>query len=94
MAKKILMFYLSDCPHCVGAMRYEDELRRENPAYRALQIERIDEAEDPKTADEYDYYWVPTYYVDGVKAHEGRNTKADVRKVFDAAAGLNGGNVF
>ena len=85
MSKKILMFYLSDCPHCRGAMRFEEELRRENPAYAALRIERIDEAADPKTAEKYDYYFVPTYYVDGVKVHEGRNGKADIKRVFDSA---------
>ncbi|GHV00553.1 hypothetical protein FACS1894211_08130 [Clostridia bacterium] len=79
------MFYLSDCPHCHGAMRYEEELRAENPAYQALQIERIEESDNPETAEKYDYYYVPTYYADGVKIHEGRNSKAEIRKVFDAA---------
>ena len=85
MSKKILMFYLSHCPHCMGAMRYEDELRRENPDYRALEIERIEESESAETAAKYDYYYVPTYYVGGVKVHEGRNCKADIKRVFENA---------
>jgi hypothetical protein len=25
----------------------------------------------PDIADQYDYYYVPTYYLDGIKFHEG-----------------------
>ena len=76
------MFYL---PHCQGAMRYEEELRRQNPAYAALDVERIDEGEEPARAGQYDYYLVPTYYVAGVKVHEGRNGRSDIKRVFDTA---------
>ena len=35
----------------------------------------------------FDYYYVPCYYVDGVKVHEGHAERADVEAVFRAAAG-------
>lgn len=38
-------------------------------------------------ADTFDYYYVPCYYVDGVKVHEGHAERADVEAVFRAAAG-------
>ena len=83
--KKITMFYFPSCPYCQKAIGYESELRAENPAYAALEIERIDEQKQPALADQYDYYYVPTYYVGETKLHEGAANKEDVRAVFDAA---------
>ena len=37
---------------------------------RELDIEIIDKVENPDIADQYDYYHVPTYYLDGLKFHE------------------------
>ena len=62
-----------------------DELMAENPAYRPLSIDIVDEVEQPEYAEQFDYYYVPTYYVDGKKVHEGVATKQIVRRVFDAA---------
>ena len=36
-----------------------------------LDIELIEESEEPTVAEQYDYYYVPTFYIDGVKVHEG-----------------------
>ena len=47
----------------------------------------IEESERPDVADAFDYYYVPTFYVDGVKVHEGHAERADVEAVFRAAAG-------
>jgi len=44
-------------------------------------------AAGPAYADTFDYYYVPCYYVDGVKVHEGHAERADVEAVFRAAAG-------
>jgi hypothetical protein len=45
----------------------------------------VDENMEAQFADSLDYYYVPTYYVDGRKIHEGAVSKDDVRAVFDAA---------
>ncbi len=68
--KDILMFYLEDCGYCRKARRALDELFAEKPAYRDLKITGIEESLDPETADRYDYYAVPTFYVDGEKRFE------------------------
>ena len=47
----------------------------------------VDDAAEPDFADTFDYYYVPCYYVDGVKVHEGHAERADVEAVFRAAAG-------
>ena len=83
--KPIRMFTMASCPYCQKARRWMDELMAENPAYRALSIDIVDEVEQPEYAEQFDYYYVPTSYVDGKKVHEGAATKQIVRRVFDAA---------
>ena len=45
----------------------------------------IDERKQPDIANKYDYYLVPTFYVDGVKLHEGVATKEKVEYVLKQA---------
>lgn len=64
-----------------------EELKQENPRYENLEITIIDEAKQPEIANTYDYYLVPTYYVDGVKVHEGVASKEKVKAIFEKALG-------
>ena len=68
--KTIKLFYLKDCPFCKKAFSYIDELKKQN-AYKSIEFELIEESEQPEIADKYDYYYVPTFYIDGEKIHEG-----------------------
>ena len=83
--KKILMFTMESCPYCVKARRWMKELLAEHPEYGRIEIEIIDELEQPALADRYDYWYVPTYYVGGEKLHEGVPTKQIVQNVYRAA---------
>jgi len=83
--KDVWMFYMTGCPHCQKAFRLMDELCREDARYAAIPVRRIEENEERALADSHDYWYVPTFYVDGVKLHEGRIEKDDVRRVFEAA---------
>ena len=89
--KDILMFYLNDCGYCHKAHRALEELMEEKPAYRDLKLTRVEESEQPEIADRYDYYAVPTFYVDGQKVFEAHigmsydDIKAAVRSALDAA---------
>lgn len=83
--KDIKMFMFEACPHCKLARRLMTKLQEEDPRYAALRIEMIDEKKQPEIADQYDYYYVPTYFVDGQKVHEGHAELDDVKKVFDLA---------
>ncbi|MDD3244146.1 MAG: thioredoxin family protein [Eubacteriales bacterium] len=83
--KEIWMFHLPNCPYCLEAKRYVEEVRREDPAYAAAQIRMIDEAAEGELASQYDYYYVPSFYVDGKKMHEGAATKDQIRAVLKAA---------
>ncbi len=91
--KKLLWFYLENCPYCRAARRALDELIAENPAYAAVDIEWVEESEDPVLADQYDYYYVPTFFLDGRKLSEARpgesyeTCRRRVREALDAALG-------
>ena len=67
---QVIIFYLEHCPYCVKARRAVEELRADNAALNALDIEWIEESRQPDVADRYDYYRVPTVYVDGEKLYE------------------------
>ena len=81
------MFKMAGGPHCTLAFRLMDELLAEHPAWRDIPVKLVDEAARAEYADRFDYYYVPCYYVDGVKLHEGHAEKSDVAAVFRAAAG-------
>ncbi|TDT61302.1 thioredoxin-like protein [Fonticella tunisiensis] len=79
------MFTMKSCPYCRQAFTWMEELKKENPEYSNIDINIIDETLNPDVASQYDYYYVPTYYVDGVKIHEGAATKEIIRTVFEKA---------
>lgn len=85
--KEILLFVLEGCPHCRQAMQYQEELLSAHPEWREIPLRLVDEGREPAYADRFDYYYVPCYYVDGVKVHEGHAEKDDIAAVFRAAAG-------
>ena len=69
--KRVKLFYLKNCPFCKKALRYIEELKAEHAELAAVDIEMLEESELPDVADKFDYYYVPTFYVDGIKEHEG-----------------------
>ena len=83
--KKILMFTMASCPYCQRALQWMSELCAENPAYRTIPVELIDEVINPELANQYDYYYVPTYYVNGEKVHEGVATREIIQSVYEKA---------
>lgn len=79
------MIILENCPHCRNARRWMEELRQADSRYGEIKVEMIDEEIHPEVTKAYHYYYVPTYYVDGVKVHEGVPTREIVREVFERA---------
>lgn len=86
--KEITYFMMDVCPYCIKAQRWLDELMKEHPEYNNIPMKVIDERKQPDIANKFDYYLVPTFYVDGVKLHEGVATKEKVEYVLKQA--LNG----
>lgn len=82
--KKITMFMFNECPHCQLALRCLAELK-EQDKYKDIEIKMVNEKEEPEYADQFDYYYVPTFYVEDEKVHEGHAEMEDVQKVLDKA---------
>ncbi|MDD3224868.1 MAG: glutaredoxin [Clostridium sp.] len=83
--KSVKMFVTSWCPYCKMALSIMDELKESNPTYKNIDIEIIDEEREPDIAKEYDYYYVPTYFVDDKKLLEGVPSKEIIQSVFETA---------
>lgn len=81
----VKLFYLKNCPFCKKAIRYVDELKAAHAELAPVEIEMIEESEQPDVADRYDYYYVPTFYVGGVKVHEGGIYPEEVEAVLRKA---------
>lgn len=83
--KPVLMFVTDWCPYCKKAFSLMEEVKKTNPKYTNVEVKIIDEELRPEIAKQYDYYYVPTYYVNGVKVHEGVPSKDIICKVFEEA---------
>lgn len=83
--KPVIMFITSWCPYCKQAFSFMENLKKENPEYAKIDVKIVDEEKEAEFAKQYDYYYVPTYYVDGVKVHEGVPSMDIVRQVFEKA---------
>ncbi len=85
MAKPVKMMMLDNCPHCKNALKMIDMLKKENSKYEEVEIELIEESKYPEKTEGYDYWYVPTFFVDDKKIHEGVPTVEAVREVFESA---------
>lgn len=83
--EKITMFYLKSCPHCHRAFELIDELIAEHPEYKEVVLDLIEENEEPDKAKGYDYWYVPTLFVDDEKIMEGVPKKSQVEEAFQVA---------
>ena len=83
--KKLMIFHQERCPFCKRAFTYIEELKKENPKYDKIETELIEETLQPEFADTFDYYYVPTFYIDNKKIHEGGIKKDEVKKILDKA---------
>ncbi|MBU3192224.1 thioredoxin family protein [Clostridium bowmanii] len=83
--KPVIMFVTEWCPYCKKALAWMEDIKNKNPQYANIEIKIIDEELQPDIAKQYTYYYVPTYYVDGIKVHEGVASKDIVNAVFEKA---------
>jgi len=83
--KQLTLFYFDGCPHCRNALKWQEELFESHPEYRAVPLRMIDERKEPEIAESYDYYFVPTYFLDDLKLCEGFTEKHYVEEAFKRA---------
>ena len=69
--KEVKLFYLRECPFCKKALRYIEQAKSKHSELADIEIEMIEESEQADVANQYDYYYVPTFYIAGKKVHEG-----------------------
>lgn len=77
------LFYLENCPHCVRARMWIEQLYQENPEYKDIPLELIEESQQAALADTYDYYYVPCFFDGNQKLHEGVASKEIIQNIFD-----------
>lgn len=93
--RELLMFVLEGCPYCRMALAALEELRREEPGYRSVPVRLVDEEREADFADRFDYYAVPSLFLDGSKLFEARpgmsfvRIRAELRRALDTAAEEN-----
>ena len=81
--RNLQIFYQKNCPHCTKAFKFIDELKEENDLYRVIEPRFIEETLEVDYAGLFDYFLVPTFYIDEKKVHEGAVSKEQVRKILD-----------
>lgn len=83
--KEIIMTMFNECPYCQNALKYIDEYKKAHPEAKDVQLTIINEREEPERAGKYDYYYVPTFFVDGEKIYEGLTDVSMIDNVFEKA---------
>ncbi len=83
--KEVMLFVLKNCPYCVEALRWQDELMQQYPELQKIPIRVVDERKEAALAESYDYYYVPCYFVGGVKMHEGAASREKVETALRSA---------
>lgn len=86
--KNAKLFILENCPYCKEARRILNDLLQEEKYAKfneCVNFQLIDEAKDTKLAESYDYYYVPTFYLDEVKLIEGATDTEQIRAFLDKA---------
>jgi thioredoxin 1 len=81
--KQVIMFVTEWCPYCNKALVWMENIKKQNPQYADIEVKIIDEEIQPDIAEQYTYYYVPTYYIDGVKVHEGVTSKSIIKGIFE-----------
>lgn len=81
--KKLTFIYLKGCPYCKKAMKAFDALLNANEEYKKVEIDAVEEGENPDRIASLDYYHVPTYYIGDDKLFEA--SPGDSYEVIEAA---------
>ena len=81
--KKLTFIYLKGCPYCMKAMKAFDALLSTNEEYKKVEIDAVEESENPYRIATLDYYRVPTYYIGDEKLFEA--SPGDSYEVIEAA---------
>ena len=82
---KIVYFYLEQCPYCKEADKMFEEVIAKNPEYAQVEIAKVEEKQNALYATKYDYFYVPAFYINERKVHEGVATPQIVENALKTA---------
>ena len=91
MSKKITAFYLEGCPYCQQAREALKELTDENENYSKISLEWIEENQHPEISEKFDYYYVPSMFIENKKLYESHRgekfdeCKENIKRVLETA---------
>ena len=74
--KELKIFILEHCPYCKRALTYLEQYDLKD-----VKVTLIDERKESAIANDYDYYFVPSFFLDEVKIHEGAITEEGMREL-------------
>ncbi|NCB91009.1 MAG: serine dehydratase subunit alpha family protein [Clostridia bacterium] len=83
--KTIEMIYRVTCRHCRQAFGIIEDLRRSNAEYEKLEFKFIDTERDKELLDEYEFTYVPCFYIDQKRVMEGVPTNENIEEIFKLA---------
>ncbi len=83
--KPITLFVLKYCGYCRRALQHLEAVKAEHPELARVPLAVIDEAEQRELARQYDYYYVPTFYIGDEKVHEGPISREQVLGILERA---------
>ena len=81
--KKLTFIYLKGCPYCMKAMKAFDALLGANEEYKKVEVDAVEESENPDRIASLNYYHVTTYYIGDEKLFEA--SPGDSYEVIEAA---------
>ena len=74
--KELKIFILEYCPYCKRALTYLEQYDLKD-----VKVTLIDERKESAIANDYDYYFVPSFFLDEVKIHEGAITEEGMKEL-------------
>lgn len=89
--KEILGFHLHHCPYCANAFRAIEELQAENPAFKDIKINWVEDQDAVELFKMHPYEYYPNLWFDLDKQYEAQpgesyeQTKSLIKAVFEKA---------
>ncbi|NLM79498.1 MAG: thioredoxin [Ruminococcaceae bacterium] len=83
--QQVTLFVLKYCGYCRRARQLLDEVLAAEEVLRSVPLRIIDEGEERELAQQYDYYYVPTFYIGDRKVHEGPVNREQISNIFHEA---------
>ena len=88
---ELKFFYRPGCPYCRQAEELLSSLLAERPEFGRVEIRRVNENAEAALAEQYDYWYVPSFFLGEEKLYEAdprdgeKTVRAKLTKVLETA---------